>query len=107
MALAIIHTRAKSGIDAPPVTVEVHLSNGLLSLSIVGPINPFILSYVFQWVRVILVDIRIKFQLIHLITLTLFPLLSLTAEPYTAKVIGITDGDTLKVLTNQKRHTPK
>lgn len=36
MALAIIHTRAKSGIDAPPVTVEVHLSNGLPSLSIVG-----------------------------------------------------------------------
>ena len=36
MALAIIHTRAKSGIDAPAVTVEVHLSNGLPSLSIVG-----------------------------------------------------------------------
>ena len=36
MALAIIHTRAKSGIDAPPVTVEVHLTNGLPSLSIVG-----------------------------------------------------------------------
>lgn len=36
MALAIIHTRAKCGIDAPPVTVEVHLSNGLPSLSIVG-----------------------------------------------------------------------
>ena len=36
MALAIIHTRARVGIDAPPVTVEVHLSNGLPSLSIVG-----------------------------------------------------------------------
>ena len=36
MALAVIQTRAKSGIDAPPVTVEAHLSNGLPSLSIVG-----------------------------------------------------------------------
>ena len=36
MALAVIQTRAKSGIHAPPVTVEVHLSNGLPSLSIVG-----------------------------------------------------------------------
>ena len=47
-------------------------------------------------------NIRTKFQLIHLITLTLFPLLSLAAEPYTAKVIGITDGDTIKVLTLNK-----
>ncbi|MFT6387768.1 MAG: magnesium chelatase family protein [Cellvibrionaceae bacterium] len=36
MSLAIVHTRARLGIDAPPVTVEVHLSNGLPSLSIVG-----------------------------------------------------------------------
>ncbi|MDX2464681.1 MAG: YifB family Mg chelatase-like AAA ATPase [Porticoccus sp.] len=36
MALAVIHTRAKCGIEAPAVTVEVHLSNGLPSLSIVG-----------------------------------------------------------------------
>lgn len=36
MSLAIIHSRAQVGIDAPPVTVEVHLANGLPSLSIVG-----------------------------------------------------------------------
>lgn len=36
MALAIARTRAQSGIDAPPVSVEVHLSNGLPSLNIVG-----------------------------------------------------------------------
>ena len=36
MSVAIIHTRAQEGIAAPPVTVEVHLSNGLPSLSIVG-----------------------------------------------------------------------
>ncbi|OUS12409.1 hypothetical protein A9Q89_05845 [Gammaproteobacteria bacterium 53_120_T64] len=36
MSLAVIYTRAKLGIRAPLVTVEVHLSNGLPSLSIVG-----------------------------------------------------------------------
>lgn len=36
MALAVVHTRAQCGIQAQPVTVEVHLSNGLPSLSIVG-----------------------------------------------------------------------
>ncbi len=36
MSLAVVHSRALAGIDAPPVTVEVHLSNGLPSLSIVG-----------------------------------------------------------------------
>ena len=36
MSLSIIHTRASLGIDAPLITVEVHLSNGLPSLSIVG-----------------------------------------------------------------------
>ncbi|HCU53710.1 MAG TPA: ATP-dependent protease [Gammaproteobacteria bacterium] len=36
MSLAVVHSRALTGIDAPAVTVEVHLSNGLPSLSIVG-----------------------------------------------------------------------
>ena len=36
MSLAIVYARAKLGIQAPLVTVEVHLSNGLPSLSIVG-----------------------------------------------------------------------
>lgn len=36
MTLAIIHSRASAGITALPVTVEVHLSNGLPGLSIVG-----------------------------------------------------------------------
>ncbi|MEI6414977.1 MAG: YifB family Mg chelatase-like AAA ATPase, partial [Pseudomonadota bacterium] len=36
MSLAILYSRARSGIDAPLVTIEVHLSNGLPSLSIVG-----------------------------------------------------------------------
>ncbi len=36
MSLALVYSRAAAGIDAPLVTVEVHLSNGLPSLSIVG-----------------------------------------------------------------------
>lgn len=36
MSLSIIFTRARLGINAPLITVEVHLSNGLPSLSIVG-----------------------------------------------------------------------
>ncbi len=36
MSLAVIYSRAQTGMDAPLVTVEVHLSNGLPSLSIVG-----------------------------------------------------------------------
>ncbi len=36
MSIAVVYSRAQVGIDAPPVTVEVHLANGLPSLSIVG-----------------------------------------------------------------------
>src|SRR5579872_4567985 len=36
MNLATVYSRAKSGITAPIVTVEVHLSNGLPALNIVG-----------------------------------------------------------------------
>lgn len=36
MTLAIVHTRARVGMEAPPVTVEVHLSNGLPAFNIVG-----------------------------------------------------------------------
>jgi magnesium chelatase family protein len=36
MSLAVVHSRAQSGIDAPPVAVEVHLANGLPNFSIVG-----------------------------------------------------------------------
>lgn len=36
MSLAVVYSRAQTGIEAPLVTVEVHLSNGLPSLSIVG-----------------------------------------------------------------------
>jgi magnesium chelatase family protein len=36
MALAIVHSRANLGLDAPLVTVEVHLSSGLPAFNIVG-----------------------------------------------------------------------
>ena len=36
MSLAIIHSRAQIGVEAPAVSVEIHLTNGLPSLTIVG-----------------------------------------------------------------------
>ncbi len=36
MSLAVVHSRALAGLDAPLVTVEVHLGNGLPSFTIVG-----------------------------------------------------------------------
>ncbi|MDB5864359.1 MAG: ATP-dependent protease, partial [Betaproteobacteria bacterium] len=36
MALAVLYSRALAGMRAPPVTVEVHLANGLPSFTIVG-----------------------------------------------------------------------
>jgi magnesium chelatase family protein len=36
MSLAILHCRGQSGIDAPPVTIEVFLSGGLPAFTIVG-----------------------------------------------------------------------
>ncbi|MDY0415237.1 MAG: magnesium chelatase domain-containing protein, partial [Pseudomonas sp.] len=36
MSLAIIHSRAQIGVEAPSVSVEIHLTNGLPSLTIVG-----------------------------------------------------------------------
>ncbi len=36
MTLALVHSRALDGLNAPPVTVEVHLANGLPSFTLVG-----------------------------------------------------------------------
>lgn len=44
MNIAQVFTRAISGMEAQPVIVEVHISNGLPSLSIVGIINPNLFS---------------------------------------------------------------
>ena len=36
MGLAIIYSRASVGVEAPPVTVEVHISNGMPGFTLVG-----------------------------------------------------------------------
>lgn len=36
MFLAVLHSRARAGVAAPPVTVEAHRANGLPSFPIVG-----------------------------------------------------------------------
>ena len=36
MSLAVLKSRAQLGVEAPLVSIEVHLSNGLPSLAIVG-----------------------------------------------------------------------
>ena len=36
MSLAVLYSRAITGIEAPEVIVEVHLANGLPSFTIVG-----------------------------------------------------------------------
>lgn len=36
MSLAIVHSRAQTGVQAPAVSVEVHLANGLPALTLVG-----------------------------------------------------------------------
>lgn len=36
MSLAVVFSRASLGIDAPLVSVEVHISNGLPAFTIVG-----------------------------------------------------------------------
>src|SRR5664279_427738 len=36
MVLALVHSRALRGLEAPAVTVEVHLANGLPSFTLVG-----------------------------------------------------------------------
>jgi len=36
MGLALVHSRAGLGVDAPAITVEVHLGGGLPRMSLVG-----------------------------------------------------------------------
>ena len=36
MSLSLVHSRALVGLQAPAVTVEVHLANGLPSFTLVG-----------------------------------------------------------------------
>jgi magnesium chelatase family protein len=40
MSLTQLSTRAQEGINAPEVNVEVHISNGLPTFTVVGINNP-------------------------------------------------------------------
>ncbi len=44
MSLAVLHSRALAGMDAPAVSVEAHLAKGLPSFTIVGKVTPIIFS---------------------------------------------------------------
>jgi len=47
MSLAVLHSRARDGVNAPQVTIEVHIANGLPALSIVVHINTYLFfSYI-------------------------------------------------------------
>ncbi len=48
MSLAVLKSRALSGMDAPEVTVEVHLANGLPGFAILGLIKPWDFFWGFQ-----------------------------------------------------------
>ena len=41
MSLSLVHSRALVGLQAPAVTVEVHLANGLPSFTIVDIISTY------------------------------------------------------------------
>ena len=50
MAVAVVHSRALSGVDAPRVTVEVHLAGGLPAVQHVGTQAPYTTgSAIAQW----------------------------------------------------------
>ena len=36
MSLAVLRSRALTGVEAPPVAVEIHIANGLPAFNIVG-----------------------------------------------------------------------
>ncbi|SDX34824.1 hypothetical protein SAMN05444064_118116 [Pseudomonas syringae] len=46
MSLAIVHSRTQVGVEAPAVTVEAHLTNGLPALTLTGlPAGAFSLRF--------------------------------------------------------------
>ncbi len=71
MSLAVTYSRAQVGVDAPLVTVEVHLSGGLPSLSIVG-LPEAAVKESKDRVRSALLNARFEFPT-HRITINLAP----------------------------------
>ena len=72
MSLAIVHSRAKLGIQAPPVTVEVHLANGMPSLTLVGMPETAVRESKDR-VRSALQNARLDFPSLKRITINLAP----------------------------------
>ncbi len=71
MALAIVYSRASSGITSPLVTVEVHLSNGMAGFNIVG-LPEAAVKESRDRVRSALVNTQFEFPIRH-ITVNLAP----------------------------------
>ena len=72
MSLAIVYSRAKLGIQAPPVTVEVHLANGMPSLTLVGMPETAVRESKDR-VRSALQNARLDFPSLKRITINLAP----------------------------------
>lgn len=72
MSLAIVYSRAKLGIQAPAVTVEVHLANGMPSLTMVGLPETAVRESKDR-VRSALQNARLEFPSLKRITINLAP----------------------------------
>jgi magnesium chelatase family protein len=72
MSLAIVHTRALDGLAAPPVTVEVHLANGLPGFSLVGLADTEV-KEARDRVRAALATLGLDFPMNRRITVSLAP----------------------------------
>ena len=71
MSITIVQTRANAGIEALPVTVETHISNGLPSLSIVG-LPETTVKGTRDWVRSAIINAQFQFP-VRRITINLAP----------------------------------
>lgn len=68
MSLAVVFSRARHGLDAPLVTVEVHISNGLPAFQLVGCRKPLsknrVTAYAALWLTAALLFQTGKLRLI-------------------------------------------
>src|SRR5690349_21530822 len=72
MPLAVVHSRALDALEAPPVTVEVHLANGLPSFTLVGLADTEV-KEARERVRAALVNSGLAFPHARRITVNLAP----------------------------------
>ena len=72
MSLAVVHSRALDGVDAPQVVVEVHLANGLPSVTIVGLADTEV-KEARERVRAALLNSGLAFPMNKRITINLAP----------------------------------